>query len=238
MSAPLILDAVSISLGGRLLIPPLTLAIAAGEAATVMGPSGCGKSSLLAYICGTLDPAFRAGGSVLLGADELTQLPPERRRVGILFQDDLLFPHLSVGENLGFGLPAEQRGRGTRQARIESALAESGLAGFAGRDPATLSGGQRARVALLRTLLAEPNALLLDEPFGRLDAGLRERFRRLVLDHARARRLPVLLVTHEPTDAAAAGGRVIVIDRAEEVPAPIAGEPLPGLRPAPFTEPW
>jgi putative thiamine transport system ATP-binding protein len=191
------------------LVAPLRLTVAPGEAATIMGPSGCGKSSLLAFLCGTLDPAFAAGGRVWLGGIEITALPPERRRVGILFQDDLLFPHMTVAENLAFGLPPGSDGRRARRARIDAALANAGLAGFGDRDPATLSGGQRARVALLRTLLSEPLALLLDEPFGRLDPRLRTRFRETVFSHARQRHLPTLLVSHDPDDAAAAGGPVV-----------------------------
>ncbi len=210
------LEGVFIRLGDRVLIPPLTCTVAPGEVTTVMGPSGCGKSSLLAYICGTLDPAFTAGGRVRLGEVEIADLPPERRRIGILFQDDLLFPHMTVAENLAFGLPAAVAGRRARRARVDAALFEAGLVGFGDHDPSTLSGGQRARVALLRTLLSEPHALLLDEPFGRLDLRLRDRFRRAVLDHARSRRLPTLLVTHDPEDAAAAGGPVIQIAIAEE----------------------
>ncbi len=208
MSSGLVLDGVWLALGGRRLLAPLTLAVPPGAIVTLTGPSGCGKSSLLAHIAGLLDPAFRAGGRVRLNGLDLTALPPERRRVGILFQDDLLFPHLTVGENLDFALAATE-GRIDRQRQVDEALAEAGLAGFAGRDPATLSGGQRARVALLRTLLAEPRALLLDEPFGRLDAALRDRFRRLVFEKARARALPTLLVTHDPADAEAAGGPVL-----------------------------
>jgi putative thiamine transport system ATP-binding protein len=201
----LVLDSVSIAVAGRPLFPPLSLHIARGDVATLMGPSGCGKSSLLAFLCGTLDPALSASGRVSLDGVPLDGLPPERRRIGILFQDDLLFPHLSVGSNLAFGMPPGLP-RAERRARIEAALAEAELPGFAERDPATLSGGQRARVALMRALLAEPRALLLDEPFGKLDAALRARFRAFVLDHAAARGLPVLLVTHDPADAA---GRVI-----------------------------
>jgi putative thiamine transport system ATP-binding protein len=103
------------------------------------------------------------------------------------------------------------QGRATRRERIEQALAEADLAGFAHRDPATLSGGQRARVALMRTLLADPSVLLLDEPFNKLDAQLRSDFRRFVFDHAAQWGLPTLLVTHDATDAEAAGGHVIAL---------------------------
>jgi putative thiamine transport system ATP-binding protein len=206
---PLRLQQVSLAIEGRALFAALDVTIAPGECVTIMGPSGCGKSTLLNYIAGTLDPAFTASGSVSIGSQPLDGLPPERRRVGILFQDDLLFPHLSVGGNLAFALPAHVRGRAARQARIESALLEAELPGFAARDPATLSGGQRARIALMRTLLAEPRALLLDEPFNRLDAQLRGDFRAFVIGHARERGLPILLVTHDEADAIAVGGRVI-----------------------------
>ena len=206
---------VGLSLQGEQLLGPLSLTVAPGEIVTVMGPSGSGKSTLLAFACGTLDPAFAAEGSVLLNGIDITALPPEQRRMGILFQDDLLFPHLSVGENLAFGLP---RGlpADERRARVESALADADMGTFSERDPATLSGGQRARVALLRTLAAEPRALLLDEPFSKLDARLRERFRRFVFRHALEESLPTLLVTHDPADAAAAGGPVVEIGPALE----------------------
>jgi putative thiamine transport system ATP-binding protein len=204
----LVLRAARIALGDRALVGPLDLAVPHGEVVTLMGPSGSGKSSLLAWICGTLDPAFRAEGGVTVDGEDVTALPAHRRRIGILFQDDLLFPHLSVEGNLAFGLPPSVRGP-DRRARIAAALADAELDGFAGRDPATLSGGQRARIALMRTLLAEPRALLLDEPFGRLDVGLRERMRRFVFDRARRLGLPVLMVTHDPEDAASAGGTVL-----------------------------
>jgi len=211
------LETVSIALDGRALVDGLDLAIAPGECVTLMGPSGSGKSTLLAFVAGSLDPAFRAQGRVLVGADDVTALAPERRRIGIQFQDDLLFPHLTVGGNLAFALDARVRGRAARRERIEAALAEADLAGFADRDPATLSGGQRARVALMRTLLAEPRALLLDEPFNRLDAQLRDEVRRFVFDHAGERAIPMLLVTHDDADARAAGGRVLRIGPAGQV---------------------
>ncbi|WP_322893301.1 MULTISPECIES: ATP-binding cassette domain-containing protein [unclassified Yoonia] len=184
--------------------------IAPGAVLTVMGPSGVGKSTLLAFITGTLALDFRATGAVWLDGHNITHAAPHQRRVGILFQDDLLFPHLSVGANLAFGLPPGGS-RAARHTRINEALAEVGLDDFADRDPATLSGGQKARVALMRMLLSEPCALLLDEPFSRLDAALRAQVREMVFDRARARALPVLLVTHDADDAAAAGGDIITL---------------------------
>jgi putative thiamine transport system ATP-binding protein len=209
MTAALELTDLRLELSGRLLLGPLTLRIEPGEIVTLMGPSGCGKSSLLAFICGTLDPVFAGHGRISLGGQDIGPMPPERRGIGILFQDDLLFPHMTVGENLAFAIPGDSRNRGERSRLIAAALEEAGLAGFAPRDPATLSGGQRARVALLRTLLSQPRALLLDEPFNKLDAELRSSFSDLVFAHARLRGLPTLLVTHDPADAQAAGGRII-----------------------------
>nr|WP_318010320.1 ATP-binding cassette domain-containing protein [Modicisalibacter tunisiensis] len=145
-----------------------------------------------------------------LGETLLDGLPAERRRVGLLFQDPLLFPHLSVGGNLAFGMAPGGRRR-ERRARVAEALAQAGLAGYADRDPATLSGGQKARVALLRVLLSEPRAMLLDEPFSSLDVALRNGLRRQVVAEIARRGLPALLVTHDPADAEAAGGRVITL---------------------------
>ncbi len=206
---PLVLEAVTLHLGGRRLFGPLDARIAPGECLSVMGPSGCGKSTLLNYLAGTLPSAFEASGRVSVGNTDLTQLAPEQRGVGILFQDDLLFPLLSVGGNLAFALPAALRPAAARRERIDAALADCGLQGFARRDPATLSGGQRARVALVRTLLAAPRVLLLDEPFSQLDTRLRSDFRQWVFGHVRRQGLPTLLVTHDRADAEAAGGRVI-----------------------------
>ncbi len=184
--------------------------IAPGEVLTVMGPSGVGKSTLLAFITGTLAPDFQATGAVWLDGQDITNAAPHQRRVGILFQDDLLFPHLSVGANLAFGLqPGGSRPE--RAAKIAEALDEVGLSGFEDRDPATLSGGQKARVALMRMLLSEPCGLLLDEPFSRLDAALRAQVRDMVFDRARARQLPVLMVTHDADDAQAAGGVIVTL---------------------------
>jgi putative thiamine transport system ATP-binding protein len=201
---------VAIRRGDQRLFAPLTCRIAPGRPLTVMGPSGAGKSSLLAWLTGVLPPGLSGEGEALLDGVALPGLPAHRRRLGILFQDDLLFPHMTVGENLAFGLPAKVDGgpgRAARRVRIEQALARVELAGFADRDPATLSGGERARVALLRVLLSEPRALLLDEPFSKLDMTLRDRFRSLVFQSAT--HLPVLLVSHDAQDSVAAGGDVL-----------------------------
>jgi putative thiamine transport system ATP-binding protein len=202
------LQQVALSIAGQRLLGPVDVSVAPGQIVTVMGPSGAGKSSLLAYLCGVLPDDFSAQGRVLLGDDDITRLPPEERRLGILFQDDLLFPHLSVGGNLAFGLPRKQS-RKERARLIDDALESFGLAGFADRDPATLSGGQRARVALLRTLLSQPRALLLDEPFAHLDPDTRDTVRMLVVDEVKRRALPTLLVTHDEEDARFAAGLII-----------------------------
>lgn len=209
MDKGLVLKDVTITKGGAPLLS-VSHAIAPGEVLTVMGPSGVGKSTLLAFITGTLSADFAATGEVWLDGHNITHAAPHQRRVGILFQDDLLFPHLSVGANLAFGLQPGGNAA-ARKAKIEEALEEVGLRGFADRDPATLSGGQKARVALMRMLLSEPGALLLDEPFSRLDAALRAQVREMVFDRARARALPVLMVTHDAEDAAAAGGVIVTL---------------------------
>lgn len=208
----LVLDNVTISLGGRSLLT-VDAAVAPGEVLTVMGPSGSGKSSLLAYLGGFLDPAFTGAGRVLVDGTDITTLPAERRHAGILFQDPLLFPHMSVLSNLLFALPDAIRPRAERQRRAEAVLAEIGLAGYGARDPDTLSGGQKARVALARVMLSEPRYLLLDEPFSRLDAELRAQIRTLVFGEARQSGLATVLVTHDRADAEAAGGPVVEIAR-------------------------
>ncbi|MCB2136104.1 MAG: ATP-binding cassette domain-containing protein [Rhodobacteraceae bacterium] len=195
--------------GGDALFAPLTVTVPAGTITTVMGPSGIGKSTLIDFIGGHLAPDFVASGSVALNGLDVTGMPAEARRIGILFQDALLFPHLSVGENLGFGLSAEIRGRSARRAAVDAALDQAGLGGLHDRDPATLSGGQRARAALMRTLLAGPRALLLDEPFSRLDPALRQDVRGFVFDHIRTRSIPVLMVSHDAADAEDARGPIV-----------------------------
>ena len=195
--------------GGAPLFQPVSLIAQPGQIVTLMGPSGIGKSTLLDHIGGHLAPDVTVTGRLLLNGTDLSGLAPEARRIGMLFQDATLFPHLSVGANLAFGLV-----RGTRterQERVDAALGSVGLAGFRNRDPATLSGGERTRVALMRTLLAGPRAVLLDEPFSKLDQSTRAEVRALVIEHVRAAGIPALMVTHDPADAAATGGPVITL---------------------------
>lgn len=203
----LILRDVSLSIGGRTLLHGLSLEIAPGEIVTLMGESGSGKSSLIAYICGSLDTEFSANGSITLEGQDIGSLPIERRRIGVMFQDDVLFAHMSVGENLAFAVP-QGIAKAERLRRIREALIEAELEGFADRDPATLSGGQKARVALMRALLAEPRAMLLDEPFSKLDTTLRERVRNFTFTTIERRNIPALLVTHDLNDKS---GNVIIL---------------------------
>lgn len=203
------LEGVEIALGGRRLLR-LDEVIGPGEVLTVKGPSGSGKSTLFALIAGFVDPVFKACGRVMLNGRNLRELPPERRRTGLLFQDALLFPHMSVGDNLIFAVPAHVRGRHARRNLAAAMLERVEMPGYLDRDPATLSGGQAARVALARTLLAEPEALLLDEPFSRLDVELRALVRGLVFALVAERNIPALLVTHDIEDAPP-GGRILDI---------------------------
>ncbi len=205
----LALDSVTIRAGDQTLLDAFELTVAPGEIVTLMGPSGAGKSSLLAWIAGTLPPGIEGHGRLTLDGQRLDHLPPERRHLGLLLQEPLLFPHMTVAGNLVFAIPRHVTGRTARNSRADDALARVGLEGLGSRDPRTLSGGQKSRAALARCLLAEPRALLLDEPFTSLDSDLRQEIRDFVLERARATGLPVLLVTHDQGDAEAARGRIV-----------------------------
>ena len=181
--------------------------IEGGDILTIMGPSGSGKSSLLNWMTGTLPSGLSATGEVWLHGQNISHLPAHLRHIGVLYQDALLFSHLSVAGNIAFAMP-----KGNKKQRFEQiadALEQVGLAGMANRHPDSLSGGQQARVALLRTLLSQPKAILLDEPFSKLDSQLRAETQQLVFSQIRQHKLPTIMVTHDHSDAEAANGKII-----------------------------
>lgn len=194
------LEVRSLSVAGRRLIHGLRLSVPPGAVHTLMGDSGCGKSSLLAAVCGTAPAAVLFDGEIRLGGIRVDELPTRRRGIAILFQDDLLFAHMTVRENLLFAVPPGPKA--AREGAVTQALRDLELPGLADADPGTLSGGQRSRIALMRALLAQPRAVLLDEPFARLDAALRGRMREFVFGTIRSRGIPALLVTHDAEDVA------------------------------------
>lgn len=184
-----------------------------GEILTIMGPSGSGKSSLLNWLTGTLPCGFNASGEVWLNGKSINDLPAHLRHIGVLYQDALLFSHLSVSGNIAFAMPKGNKKQ--RLEKIEHALEQVGLKGMANRHPDNLSGGQQARVALLRMLLSEPKAILLDEPFSKLDTQLRVDTRELVFSQIREHKLPAIMVTHDHSDAEAANGKLITLNLAK-----------------------
>jgi iron(III) transport system ATP-binding protein len=196
------------SFGRAHVVKGVDLEAAQGEIVALLGPSGCGKTTTLRLIAGFEAPdlgTIEIAGKVVASADRAE--PPERRHVGMVFQDGALFPHVTVEENVGFGLP---RGKG-KQERIESVLELVGLHGFGKRMPYELSGGQQQRVSLARALAPEPAIILLDEPFSNLDAALRAAVRaevRQILTNAQA---TAILVTHDQEEALSLADRVAVM---------------------------
>lgn len=190
-----------LAIGSKVLINNFELKIAAGCIHTLMGPSGCGKSTLLAAIANCLSADFIVQSQIFLNQENLNGLSTQERKIGMLFQEPLLFPHLNVLENLLFAIPKKysqtQKIQLANQALVDAQLTDMGP-----QDPSLLSGGQKARVALMRALLAEPQALLLDEPFSKLDESLRQNIRQFVFETVRKRAIPVLIVTHDAADIA------------------------------------
>ena len=192
------LDQLQVSHDNLSLFPVVSISVCAGELITIMGPSGCGKSVLLSAIAGSLAAPFRVSGDMYLQDRKINNDPMHTRQIAIAYQEDLLFPHMNVTANLLFAL-----GKGDRMKRIEqvhSALSSAGLENFGERDIATLSGGQKARISLIRSLLAKPKLLLLDEPFSKLDEQLRQAFREFVYSQVKRMDIPALLVTHDQQD--------------------------------------
>ena len=197
---------------GRAAVASVSLGLVPGEVGVLIGPSGCGKTTLLRAVAGV---ERRAGGRVAIDGEVLsdaaagTHVAPERRRIGMVFQDHALFPHLSVADNVGFGIA--HLGRAERAERVRAMLALVGLADAGGRAPHQLSGGQQQRVALARALAPAPRLLLLDEPFASLDVELRERLAHEVRGILEASGTTALMVTHDQFEAFALGDRIGVM---------------------------
>ena len=225
---------ISKAFGSLPVLHDVDLDVADGATVSLLGPSGSGKSTLLRVIAGLERPDT---GSVELDGADVTLLPAHRRGVGVVFQDQALFPHLDVAGNVGFGLRMAGADRATRRARVAETLELVGLSGYEGRDPATLSGGEAQRVALARALAARPGVVLLDEPLAALDQLLRERLLvelRGIFDDLG---VTVVAVTHDPTEAGALGqrmavlvdGRIVQVDEPGEVLARPCSAEVAGL---------
>ncbi|MDM0111920.1 ABC transporter ATP-binding protein [Variovorax sp. J22R133] len=214
MSEHLQLDSVRVDYEGarglHTAVEDFSLSLAAGNIGCLLGPSGCGKTTVLRAIAG-FEPV--RAGTIQLGDAELSStsvhLPPEQRRVGMMFQEYALFPHLSAGQNVAFGL--RRLGRAQRQARVAQMLALVGLGDAGDRYPHELSGGQQQRIALARALAPAPALLLLDEPFSNLDAGTRERLTAEVRDILKTAGQTAVLVTHNEAEAHAMGDHIGVM---------------------------
>jgi len=201
---------VSRRFGGRQALDAVSLTLAPGEIICLVGQSGCGKSSLLRLIAGVDAPD---AGSIVLNGAEIAGpgvfVEPEDRNIGFMFQDYALFPHLTVADNIGFGLRRLPKAEARR--RTAEVMARIGVAGMAGRYPHTLSGGEQQRVALARALAPQPVLLLMDEPFSNLDRGLSDRVRAETLAILRDLGTAAIIVTHDPEEALAAGDRVALM---------------------------
>ena len=213
-AAPLEAIAVTKSFATEPVLRGVSLRVGAGEMVALLGPSGCGKTTLLRILAGLEHPD---AGEVRLGDEVLTgpgrDVPPERRRIGMVFQDWALFPHMSVARNVAYGLP-----RGPdRERQVTEALAMVGLAGLGDRAPATLSGGQQQRVALARALAPRPAALLLDEPFSNLDTSLRVQVRTEVHHLLADVGVTTVFVTHDQDEAFVLGDEVAVMSEGQIV---------------------
>ncbi|MCO6506014.1 MAG: ABC transporter ATP-binding protein [Snodgrassella sp.] len=193
---------------GKVVAEGLSLQVADGELVAVLGESGSGKSTLLNMAAGLTKPD---SGKILINDTDVTFLQPERRRIGLMFQDYALLPHLNVWQNVAFGLRMHGVSKSSTRQQAQQLLTEVGLAEAATQPVGVLSGGERQRVALARALVLQPQALLLDEPFSALDTTLRASLQQLTLRLLRQQKCPTVLVTHSPLEAFALADRICLL---------------------------
>ncbi|WP_422000502.1 ABC transporter ATP-binding protein [Reyranella sp.] len=215
----LALEGLTKRFGTQAAVDGLSLQVEQGEFVSLLGPSGCGKTTTLQMIAGFVEPT---AGSIRLEGRDLLAVKPARRGLGIVFQSYALFPHMTVAENVGFGLEMQGVAAAERRTRVGETLELVGLAALAGRFPRQMSGGQQQRVALARALVIRPRILLLDEPLSNLDAKLREEMQIELRQIQRSVGTTTILVTHDQAEAMALSDRIVVMNRgrAEQVAPP------------------
>ncbi len=218
---PLVLDGITHSYGSGLAVDDVTLLVKGGELVALLGPSGCGKSTLLRIIAGFVS---QTAGSVVIGDRRVDGLPPNLREVGIVFQNYALFPHMTVAENIAYGLAARGAPKAVQRERTAEMLATVRMSDFAERKPRQLSGGQQQRVALARALAVRPRILLLDEPFAALDKNLRLDMQIEIKRLQRQFGLTAILVTHDQDEAMSIADSIAVMNRGriEQLGSPVA----------------
>lgn len=204
------LDGLGKSYGDQEIVKGVSATIREGEFVALVGPSGCGKTTILRMIAGLVDPTV---GRILMGSDDVTSLPPNKRGLGLVFQSYALFPHLTVFENVAFGLRRRRVGGEELQRRVAEMLALVRLDGFADRYPRQLSGGQQQRVAIARAIAPHPRVLLFDEPLSNLDAQLRDEMQIEIKRLQRNLGITTLFVTHDQAEALSLADRVCVMSK-------------------------
>ena len=229
LAARVVLEEVSKRFGQMLAVDDVSLRIEPGELVTLLGPSGCGKTTTLRMVAG-LETVSR--GRIDIGDAEVTHLPPNARDVTMVFQSYALFPHLSVFENVAYGLRVLKRSQAEVQKAVRDVLELVGMSGLEGRNPSALSGGQQQRVAVARALVMQPKVLLFDEPLSNLDAKLRKRMREEIRLLQQRLGITAIYVTHDQAEALAISDRIVVMDRGRvsQIGTPLELYKAPGNR--------